>query len=151
MTWALLQPAMETTLAHYWSQLFIVAICAFFSIRSCIRLGGEGDKYAALGILLIVIGLWTFFDTTIPLTQEYLRQEVAMAEGLYDKSERQVGGRYSRAAGLETVTVKTETETLVLTTYPWNRGEFPDGTFPAVVYYTPNTEFLLQMEILNTP
>ena len=147
----LLRQAMESALAHYWIQLLIVAVCAVFSIRTCIKEGAKGDKYAALGILLIVVGLWTFFDTTIPLTKEYARQEIAVAEGIYDKSKRQGGGRYSRAAGLETVTVKTEMETLVLTTYPWNRGEFPDGTFPAVVYYTPNTEFLLRVEILNIP
>ena len=151
MTDAILRQAMETALAHYWLQLLLVAACAVFSIRTCIKQGGDGDKYAALGILLIVIGLWTLFDTTIPLTREYAYQKIAVAEGVYNKSSRQGGGRYSRALGLETVTVETETHTLVLTTYPWNQGEFPAGTCSVIAYYTPDTEFLLHIEPLDTP
>lgn len=149
MTDEILLQAFETVLAHYWFTIVIIALCAVFSIRACIIEGGsdKGDKYAAIGILLIVIGIWTLFDTTIPLTREYQRQEIIVAEGIYEKSKIQGGGRHSRALGMETVTVKTETETLVLTTYPRNRGEFPQGTFPAVAYYTPDTEFLLHIEI----
>ena len=150
MTDSTVLQAMETALAHYWIQIFIVAACAIFSIRTCIKKGGDGDKYAALGILLIVIGLWTLFRTTIPLTLEYTRQEIVIAEGIYSKSEKQVGGRYSSASGLETVTLETEAETLVLTTYPWNQGEFPVGTISVIAYYTPDTEFLLHIEILDT-
>ena len=142
--------AMETTLTHYWIQLPIVAAFAVFSIRTCVKEGRDGDKYAALGILLIVIGLWTLFDTTIPLTREYTRREIAIAEGVYNKSSRQGGGRHSRALRMETVTIETETQTLVLTTYPRNRGEFPVGTWSVIAYYTPNTEFLLHIEILDT-
>ena len=147
MTDEVLQQALETALAHYWITIVVIALGAVFSIRTCIKEGGNGDKYAAIGILLIVIGIWTLFDTTIPLTREYQHQEILVAEGIYEKSKIQGGGRHSRALGLETVTIETETETLVLTTYPWNRGEFPEGTFPAVAYYTPDTEFLLHIEI----
>ena len=149
MTEEILRQALQSALAYYWSTIALTALCAVFSIRACLKEGGssKGDKYAGIGVLLIVVGIWTLFDTTIPLTREYARQEIAAAEGFYDKSERQGGGRYSRALGLETVTVKTGADTLVLTTYPWNHGEFPDGTYPATAYYTPDTEFLLHIEI----
>ena len=149
MTNEILSQAFETALAHYWITVVVIAISAAFSIRACLKEGGsgKGDKYAALGILLIVIGIWTLLDTTIPLTREYRHQEITIVEGIYDKSQRQVGGRHSRAAGLETVCIQTGEETVVLTTYPWNDGEFPVGSFPVVAYYTPDTEFLLHIEI----
>lgn len=141
--------ALETALAHYWITIVVVALSAVFSIRTCIKEGGNGDKYAALGILLIVLGIWTLFDTAIPLTREYRRQEITVAEGIYENPAIQGGGRYSRAMDMETIYIRTESETIVLTTYPWNQGAFPEGTFPAVAYYTPDTEFLLHIEIQN--
>ena len=147
MTDDILLQAYESALAHYWITIVTIALAAAFSIRTCIKKGGDGDKYAALGILLILIGIWTLFDTTIPLTREYRHQEVMVVEGIYERSGNQAGGRYSRAAGLETVCITTECETIVLTTYPWNDGEFPKGSFPVVAYYTPDTEFLLHIEI----
>lgn len=149
MTQDILQQAFQSALGHYWITIAVVALSAVFSIRACIKEGGteKGDRYAAIGILLIVIGIWTLFDTAIPLTREYRQQEVMVVEGIYEKTSRQVGGRHSRAAGLETVCIRTETETIVLTTYPWNDGEFPVGTFPAAAYYTPGTKFLLHIEI----
>ena len=149
MTDAILRQAFESALAHYWLTVAVAALCAGFSIRACIKEGGtgKGDRYAALGILLIVIGVWTLFDTAIPLTREYRHQEITIVEGIYDKSQRQGGGRHSRAVGLETVCIRTKEETVVLTTYPWNDGEFPAGSFPVVAYYTPDTEFLLHIEI----
>ena len=149
MTDEILLQAFETALAHYWITIVAVGLCALFSILACVKAGGtdKGDKYAALGIGLIVIGIWTLFDTTIPLTREYRYQEIIVAEGIYEKPKIQGGGRHSRAMDMETVYIKTESETTVLTTYPWNQGAFPEGTFPVVAYYTPDTEFLLHIEI----
>ena len=148
MTDEILQQAFETALAHYWITIVVIALSAVFSIRACIKEGGtsKGDRYAAIGILLIVVGIWTLFDTAIPLTREFRQQEVMVVEGIYEKSNRQ-GGRYSRAMDMTTVCIQTENETIVLTTYPWNQDTFPDGTFPVVAYYTPETEFLLHIEI----
>ena len=147
MTDEILLQAFQTSLAYYWSTIAIITLCAAFSIRTCIKEGGNGDKYAALGILLIVLGIWTLFDTTIPLTQEYRQQKIVIAEGTYEKPAIQGGGRYSRAMNMETVYIRTESETTVLTTYPWNQNAFPDGTASVVAYYTPDTEFLLHIEI----
>ena len=147
MTDEILQQAFETALAHYWITIIVIALGAVFSIRTCIKEGSKGDKYAALGILLIVIGVWTLFDTTIPLTQEYRLQEIVVVKGIYEKPEIQGGGNHSRALDMETVYIRTESETIVLTTYPRNQGSFPDGTFSVVAYYTPDTEFLLHVEI----
>ena len=149
MTKAILLEAYESALAHYWVTIAIIAIATVFSIRSCIKEGGtdKGDRYAAIGILLIVIGIWTLFDTAIPLTREYRQREFIVVEGIYERSGNQAGGRHSRAAGLETVCIETENKTIVLTTYPWYDGEFPKGIFPVVAYYTPDTNFLLHIEI----
>ena len=149
MTEEILRQAFETALAHYWLTIAVVGLCAVFSIRACIKEGGsdKGDKYAALGILLTVIGIWTLFDTAIPLTREYRQQEIMVVEGIYEKPSIQGGGRHSRALDMETVYIRTEHDTFVLTTYPMNNDAFPEGTFPAVAYYTPDTEFLLHIEI----
>ena len=149
MTNEILQQAFKTTLIHYWLTIAVVVLCAVFSIRSCIKEGGtrKGDQWAATGILLVVLGILILFDTTIPLTKEYRRQEIMVVEGMYEKPKNQGGGRRNRAMDLETVYIETEDKTIVLTTYPWNNDAFPDGTVPAIAYYTPETKFLLHIEI----
>lgn len=135
--------ALQTTLVYYLGRTLVLALSIFFCLRLSLKSGPKADKFAYLTVGLVVVFLWSAAFRVIPLVREYHRQDVCVATGEYRNPVQSKSG--SGLSGMDAVTLVVDGQTLSLTTYPLNHGQFPTGSYPVTAWYTPGTGFLLHI------
>lgn len=100
-------------------------------------------------LLCIAIVIYTVVNF-VPFAAEYGAQSIIETEGIYT-SVAQPKGTANSIVGIYSVTLDTDSGKLNLSTAPFKKDLFVEGSCYVKAFYLPRSKTLLHMEVIDAP